>query len=80
MCRGQWTGIDGGNRNMETWLSNPKIKLMLKGRRDAGDNNANDDKKCEVFIGIYIRDSRMTMGADYYKVKPHSDYICHVSS
>ena len=65
---------------METWLSNPKIKLMLKGRRDAGDNNANDDKKCEVFIGIYIRDSRMTMGADYYKVNPQSNIISVMSA
>ena len=43
---------------MGTWFSNPKIKFKIKGT--AG-------KKVPVFVGLYIRDSRLTMGFDYFK-------------
>jgi hypothetical protein len=57
--QGVWTGEVGGNREMGTWISNPKLKLRLSGE--------NVEYK-QVFVGLYIKDSRLTMGFDYYKV------------
>jgi len=56
--QGVWNKDVGGNREMGTWFSNPKIKFKIKG--EAG-------KKVPVFVGLYIRDSRLTMGFDYFK-------------
>ena len=42
---------------MVTWINNPKIKIELKGSKPLQ----------EVFVGLYINDSRLTMGVDYYK-------------
>eukprot|EP01041_Mallomonas_annulata_P003480 gene3480-6926_t len=52
--KGQWSGDTGGNRQMTTWLSNPKIKFTVKETR-------------KIFVGLYIKDSRLTLGVDYYK-------------
>jgi len=54
---GFWSGDEGGNRQMVTWINNPKIKIELKGSKPLQ----------EVFVGLYINDSRLTMGVDYYK-------------
>ena len=81
-CQGVWSGDVGGSRFMGTWLSNPKILLRLDSTKSktkstndtnktSNSNNKNDndnDDYREVFIGIYIRDSRMTMGFEYFKV------------
>lgn len=66
-CRGSWTGDVGGNRQMSTWLSNPKFKIRLNSKGKSGVKIGNSGDLREVFIGIYIRDSRMTMGFDYFK-------------
>jgi hypothetical protein len=59
--QGQWTTDNGGNRDMGTWISNPKIKFKFN-KIDNGDQFRN------VFVGLYIKDSRLTLGADYIKV------------
>jgi hypothetical protein len=61
--QGKWSGDQGGNREMGTWISNPRFKFVLG-------NEADRDKNIykSVFIGIYIKDSRLTLGYDYYKV------------
>jgi Ca2+-binding EF-hand superfamily protein len=57
--QGVWSGEVGGNRSMGTWINNPKIVFKL---------DAVDGKKFQkVFVGLYIKDSRLTMGFDYYK-------------
>jgi hypothetical protein len=61
--QGQWSGDQGGNRDMGTWISNPKIKFRLE--PDAA--NPGEEYR-QVFVGLYIKDSRLTMGCDYYKV------------
>ena len=61
--QGKWSGETGGNRQMGTWISNPKIKLKLK-----ANEGAITPQYRQVFIGLYIRDSRLTMGVDYFKV------------
>ena len=58
--KGRWDGEVGGNRDMGTWISNPKIKLRL-------DPDLNKSGYAEVFVGLYINDSRLTMGFDYFK-------------
>ena len=60
---GQWSAETGGNRDMGTWLSNPKVKFNFK----LSENSADTHRL--VFIGLYIRDSRMIMGADFFKVR-----------
>lgn len=56
---GVWSGEVGGNRSMGTWINNPKVVFKLE---------AVDGKKFQkVFVGLYIKDSRLTMGFDYYK-------------
>lgn len=61
-CQGHWTEEQGGNRSMGTWVSNPRIKIRLeKGKEEK------EGEFREVFIGLYIQDTRMTMGGDYYK-------------
>ena len=60
--QGFWTAENGGNREMGTWLSNPKIELKF---------NCNKEEKKkyrQIFVGIYCKDSRLTLGGDYYKV------------
>jgi hypothetical protein len=52
---------------MGTWLSNPKIKIRLNSKDKNGNQIGKPGELRELFIGIYIRDSRMTMGFDYYK-------------
>lgn len=63
--QGSWSGDVGGNRMMGSWLSNPKIKLRLKARNKP-DNKSKEFR--EVFIGIYIRDSRLSLGFEYFRV------------
>lgn len=60
--RGKWDGEVGGNRNMGTWVSNPKVKLKLK------DTNTSKNGYYDLFIGLYINDSRLSLGFDYFKV------------
>ncbi len=55
---GFWAGESGGNREMGSWISNPKVKVGIKGKRG-------EFKR--VFVGIYTHDSRLTLGFDYYK-------------
>ena len=55
---GRWTGEAGGNREMTSWLSNPKLRFKL---------NSAKPGPVQVFVGLYIKDSRLTMGFDYYK-------------
>jgi Calpain family cysteine protease len=54
---GNWTGDEGGSREMVTWVSNPKIKMTFE----------SDKPAAQVFIGLYINDSRLVMGIDYFK-------------
>jgi hypothetical protein len=60
--KGEWGGDSGGNREMGTWTTNPRVKLMIT---DSSNDNSSDHR--QVFVGIYIRDSRLLLGADYYK-------------
>lgn len=62
-CQGSWSGDVGGNRSQGDWFSNPKIKINLK---------SDSAEKKEIFVGIYIRDSRMTLGYEYNKVQCQS--------
>ena len=55
---GFWTGESGGNREMGSWISNPKVKFAVKGKKG-------EFKR--VFVGLYTHDSRLTLGFDYYK-------------
>ena len=61
--QGHWSGDQGGNREQGTWISNPKVKFKLEKEDGMG-----DEEYRQVFIGIYIKDTRLSMGADYYKV------------
>lgn len=56
-AQGNWSSEQGGNRDMGTWITNPKFKLRLEGTEGCR----------QVFVGIYIKDSRLTLGYDYYK-------------
>lgn len=56
--QGTWTGESGGNRQMGSWVSNPKIKFKLEGEKGTFKR---------VFVGLYTNDSRLTLGFDYYK-------------
>lgn len=56
--QGTWTGESGGNREMGSWVSNPKIKFKLQGEKGTFKR---------VFVGLYTNDSRLTLGFDYYK-------------
>jgi hypothetical protein len=64
---GEWRGDTGGNREMGTWINNPKIHFRL-GEGPAGASG----KYAEVFVGLYINDSRLTKGFDYYLVRGSS--------
>lgn len=68
-CQGSWAGDVGGNRKMGTWISNPKIKINLNpfDRRIGKEDKSGGRKTRQVFIGIYIKDSRLTKGGNYYK-------------
>lgn len=63
---GLWSGEQGGNRSMGTWITNPKFKFRLEPEADA-ENASAGGRFVEVFVGLYIKDSRLTMGFDYYK-------------
>eukprot|EP01040_Poterioochromonas_malhamensis_P005074 gene5074-5439_t len=58
--QGRFNGETGGNRDMGTWISNPRFKFRLEpdGRKE---------EYRSVFIGIYIKDSRLCLGFDYFK-------------
>lgn len=60
---GQWSSEQGGNREMGTWLTNPKFKFRIE--KEPG---MKDEEYRQVFVGLYIKDSRMTLGFDYFKV------------
>jgi calpain len=62
--QGKWSGEQGGNRDQGTWISNPQIKFKL----EKEDGMSGDDVFREVFIGLYIKDTRLSMGAEYFKV------------
>jgi hypothetical protein len=59
---GKWSGEQGGNRDMGTWITNPKFRLRI----DSSPGQENPTY-VEVFIGLYIKDSRLTRGFDYFK-------------
>jgi hypothetical protein len=63
--QGKWSGEQGGNRDQGTWISNPQIKFKL----EKEDGMSGDDVFREVFIGLYIKDTRLSMGAEYFKVR-----------
>jgi hypothetical protein len=56
---GIWSGEQGGNRDMGTWITNPKFKLRIEA--------PSESQYKPVFVGLYIKDSRLTLGFDYYK-------------
>jgi len=56
--QGKWSSESGGNRDMGTWLTNPAIKLEF-----LIPNKQKDDHRL-VFVGLYIKDSRLTLGGD----------------
>ena len=58
---GEWRGDTGGNRQMGTWVNNPKIKLSWNEKTKASGY-------VEIFVGLYIRDSRLKLGFDFFKV------------
>ena len=60
-AKGSWSGEAGGNREMASWLSNPKLRFKLN-----PDSSKPPKKYYDVFVGIYIKDSRLTMGFDYF--------------
>ncbi len=62
--QGKWSAEQGGNRQMGTWITNPKFKFKLES--DSKNEDSQDEYK-QVFIGLYIKDPRMTLGYDYYK-------------
>jgi hypothetical protein len=62
--QGQWSGDQGGKRGMGTWISNPKLKFRME-----KDPAKPDEEFRQVFVGLYIKDSRLTMGGDYHKVR-----------
>lgn len=65
--QGEWKGESGGNRDMSSWLNNPKFKLRID--RDQQQAAGAEGDYRQVFVGIYTKDSRLTMGFDYYKVQ-----------
>lgn len=67
--QGQWSADQGGNRDMGTWISNPQIKFRLE-----EDPVRPKEEYRQVFVGLYIKDSRLTMGGDYYQVLTLSVY------
>ncbi|KAJ1399835.1 hypothetical protein B484DRAFT_245813 [Ochromonadaceae sp. CCMP2298] len=62
--QGQWSSDKGGNRDMGTWVSNPQIKFRLE--RDPGSAPDSVEYR-QVFVGLYTKDSRLSMGVEYYK-------------
>lgn len=62
MTHGIWKPEKGGNRSLATWISNPRFKLKLPPAKE------NQDKYSKTFVGLYINDSRLILGKDYYKV------------
>jgi hypothetical protein len=61
--QGSFSGEQGGNRDMGTWISNPRFKFRL----DPDEDQSKGEFR-QVFVGIYIKDSRLSLGFDYYKV------------
>eukprot|EP01035_Chromulina_nebulosa_P022786 gene22786-29502_t len=59
----QWSAECGGNRDMGTWLTNPKIKFEFT----FADKKQYTNMYRLVFIGLYLKDGRLSMGADFYK-------------
>ena len=64
---GNWSGDEGGNRDMVTWVSNPKIRLTFKPTNDPEEQRLVKEGKVSLFVGLYINDSRLLMGVDYFK-------------
>ena len=56
-----WNGETGGSRSMSTWFSNPKIRFNLSSA------DKTDKSFKQVFIGLSIKDTRLSLGVDYYK-------------
>jgi len=64
IVKGSWDGESGGPREMTTWMSNSKIKFTLPKHTD----ELRASHKCRrVFINLFIGDTRLTMGKEYYK-------------
>lgn len=61
-AQGKWSVDQGGNREMGTWITNPKFKFQLPKTPGISGTELK-----HVFIGLYIKDSRMTLGYDYFK-------------
>jgi calpain len=61
--QGTFSAEQGGNRDAGTWISNPRFKFRLERELDM-----KEDEHREVFVGIYIKDSRLSLGFDYFTV------------
>ncbi len=64
---GRWSVDVGGNREMSTWNSNPKIPFQLSPTVSSSVSSPASIFK-EVFVGISINDSRLTLGFNYFQV------------
>jgi hypothetical protein len=64
---GEWRGDTGGNRDMGTWINNPKVHFKVE-KLPSDLQKPGHERYAEVFIGLYINDSRLTKGFDYYLV------------
>lgn len=77
IVKGYWTGDVGGPREMKTWITNPKIKLTIKPDETGREKRCVfilqymvqcSKRGCirNLFIGLYINDTRLTLGKEYY--------------
>ncbi|CAM9097173.1 unnamed protein product, partial [Phaeothamnion confervicola] len=53
-AKGRWDDDSGGNRELKTFSSNPKMLLELPHEAD-------------VFVGLAVHDTRLSMGNDYFR-------------
>jgi hypothetical protein len=53
---GRWEAESGGNRQVTTFPSNPKFRIVVPGPEPA-----------EVFVGLGVEDARLTHGAEYWR-------------
>ena len=68
--QGYWTGECGGNREMGSWISNPKFKFKLNSQEDG------KEEYRRVFVGLSTQDTRLTLGADYYLDPLYATPLC----
>jgi hypothetical protein len=55
---GRWDGGVGGSRKMTNWKNNPKVRMFFPGT---------DGDHRQVFIGLYINDTRLTLGGKFFE-------------